>query len=82
MDRRARKSAPLAAAAALLVLPLTACSGTSPCAELPAPSAEQVAAASQQVRGLAVEVEVEHRGVDCFVDPGARRWSQEVEEES
>ncbi|WP_337063325.1 hypothetical protein [Kineococcus sp. G2] len=67
-------------AAALAAVALTACSGTSPCAELPAPTAEQVAVASQQVRGLPVEVEVEHEGVDCFVDPATRRWTEEVEE--
>ncbi|MCI2238586.1 hypothetical protein MO973_15085 [Paenibacillus sp. TRM 82003] len=67
-------------AAALAAVALTACSGTSPCAELPVPTAEQVAAASQEVRGLPVEVEVEHEGVDCFVDPTTRRWTEEAEE--
>ncbi|WP_432503249.1 hypothetical protein [Kineococcus arenarius] len=77
------KQSPAAlAATALATLTLTACSGTSPCAELPAPSDEQLAAASQQVRGLAVEVEVEHEGVDCFVDPTTGRWTEELEEGS
>ncbi|WP_432484135.1 hypothetical protein [Kineococcus esterisolvens] len=73
--------APLAVAT-FAALALTACSGTSPCTELPAPTAEQLAAASQQVRGLAVEVEVEHEGVDCFVDPATGRWTEELEEGS
>ena len=77
------KPAPAAAVAlALAAALLSGCSSTSPCAELPAPTAEQLAAASQQVRGLPVEGEVEHEGVDCFVDAGSRRWTEEAEEES
>ena len=74
------KSVPVPAVVALAALALAGCSSTSPCAALPAPTAEQVSAASQQVRGLPVEVEVEVDGVDCFVDPGTRRWTEEREE--
>ncbi|GAB7190782.1 hypothetical protein NUM3379_14890 [Kineococcus sp. NUM-3379] len=74
------KTAPALAVAALATLALAGCSSTSPCAALPAPTAEQISAAGQQVRGLPVEVEVEVDGVDCFVDPGTRRWTEEREE--
>ncbi|WP_432546044.1 hypothetical protein [Kineococcus sp. SYSU DK004] len=69
-------------AAVVTTLVLTGCSATDPCTQLPAPTREQVATAAQQVRGLTVEVEVEVSGVDCFVDPATRRWTQELEEDS
>ncbi|WP_345711700.1 hypothetical protein [Kineococcus glutinatus] len=77
-----KRTAPALIATALASLALTACSSTSLCAELPAPTEQQVAVASQRVQDLPVEVEVEHEGVDCFVDPGTRRWTEEAEEEA
>ncbi|WP_369053408.1 hypothetical protein [Kineococcus terrestris] len=69
-------------AAVVTTLALTGCSATDPCTQLPAPTRQQVATAAEQVRGLTVEVEVEVSGVDCFVDPASRRWTQELEEDS
>lgn len=43
----------------VLVLGLAACGSSPDCGTLPAPTAEQKAAAAQNVRGEAVEVEVE-----------------------
>lgn len=69
---RPRYAAPVAALAVVL---LSASSCESPdCGTLPKPTAEQVAAAEQVVRGEAVEVEVELENdagkSECVVEDG------------